>query len=182
MTITEQDMRGALARLAECFPQTFVREKHLPHRPLKVGIAADILARCPELDRLVLNTALGHFTRRAIYLQGMVTGVARIDLDGNPCGGVSAEAAEHAAAKLASREVGQSLVAASRAARSMKQRRRQAYCPRRQRSRRGEGRCFALPHSGDAGAYHVLRNARGCRIGLIREPSRSCRKRRLAHP
>ncbi len=63
MTITEQDMHAALARLSECFPQTFVRERHLPHRPLKVGIAADILARCPELDRRVLNAALGYFTR-----------------------------------------------------------------------------------------------------------------------
>jgi ProP effector len=102
-------------------PPKVRREKHLPHRPLKVGIAADILARCPELEPRVLNATLGHFTRRAMYLQGMVAGAARIDLDGNPCGGVSAEAAEHAAAKLASRESGQLVAAASRAARTMKQ-------------------------------------------------------------
>ena len=47
MTITKEDIHAALTRLAEWFPQTFVLEKHLPHRPLKVGIAADTLARCP---------------------------------------------------------------------------------------------------------------------------------------
>ena len=42
MMIPKQDLAAALARLAEAFPQTFVLEKHRPHRPLKVGIAADI--------------------------------------------------------------------------------------------------------------------------------------------
>jgi sRNA-binding protein len=51
MTIPKEDVHAALTRLAEWFPQTFVFEKHLPHRPLKVGIAADILARCPVLTR-----------------------------------------------------------------------------------------------------------------------------------
>jgi sRNA-binding protein len=119
LTIAKQTMHATLARLAECFPQTFGREKHLPPPPLKVGIAADILARCPELDRRVLSVALAYFTRRAAYLQSMVAGAARIDLDGNPAGEVSAESAAHAAARLAeilaSREAGQTLVAASRA-------------------------------------------------------------------
>ncbi len=47
MTTTKQDIDAALARLTEAFPQTFVLEKYRPHRPLKVGIAADIPARCP---------------------------------------------------------------------------------------------------------------------------------------
>jgi hypothetical protein len=34
-----------LAHLAEAFPQTFVLAQYLPHRPLKVGISDDILAR-----------------------------------------------------------------------------------------------------------------------------------------
>ena len=121
MTIPMQDIRAALARLAECFPRVFGRENQLPPRPLKAGIAADILARCPELDQRVLSAALGYFTRRVMYLQGMVTGAARVDLDGNPCGEVSAEAAAHAAARLASRVAGETLVAASRAARTVKQ-------------------------------------------------------------
>jgi sRNA-binding protein len=53
MTVTKQDIEFALAHLAEAFPQTFVLEKHRPHRPhrpLKVGIAADIRARCEGLS------------------------------------------------------------------------------------------------------------------------------------
>ena len=123
--ITKKDMHAALARLAEWFPQTFVLEKHLPHRPLKVGIAADILARCPVLTRRELGPVLGVYAKRVMYLQSLVAGAIRIDLDGNPAGEVSAADAEHAAATLAeilaSREAGQALVAASRAARIAKQ-------------------------------------------------------------
>jgi hypothetical protein len=79
MTIPMQDIRAALARLAECFPRAFVRENQLRPRPLKAGIASDILARCPEFDQRVLSAALGYFTRRVMYLQGMVTGAARVD-------------------------------------------------------------------------------------------------------
>jgi len=101
MTITKQDMDAALARLAEAFPQTFVLEKYRPHRPLKVGIAADIPARCPELERRVLSVALSVYTRRVMYLQSLVAGATRVDLDGNPVGEVTARDAEYAAAKLA---------------------------------------------------------------------------------
>ena len=34
MMIPKQDMDAALACLTEAFPQTFVLEKHRPHRPL----------------------------------------------------------------------------------------------------------------------------------------------------
>jgi ProP effector len=125
MTIPKEDMQATLAHLAEWFPQTFVLEKHRPHRPLKVGIAADILARCSDLDRRVLSAALRYYVSRIMYLQGMVAGASRVDLDGNACGEVSAADAEDAAARLAKilavREAGQALVAASRAARIAKQ-------------------------------------------------------------
>jgi sRNA-binding protein len=101
MTITKEDIYAALARLAEAFPQTFVLEKYRPHWPLKVGIAADIPARCPELERGVLSAALSVYARRLMYLQSLVAGAARVDLDGNPAGEVTARDAEYAAAKLA---------------------------------------------------------------------------------
>ena len=101
MTITKQDIDAALTRLAECFPQTFVLERNRPHRPLKVGIAADIPARCPAVERRVLSVALGVYARRVMYLKGMVAGAARVDLDGKACGEVTARDAEYAAAKLA---------------------------------------------------------------------------------
>ena len=60
-----------------------------------------------------------------MYLQGLVAGAVRVDLDGNPAGEVSPADAEHAAATLAkilaAREAGQALVAASRAARIARQ-------------------------------------------------------------
>ena len=101
MTITKQDMDAALARLAEAFPQTFVLEKHRPHRPLKVGIAADIPARCPAVERRVLSVVLGGYARRVMYLQSLVAGAARVDLDGKAAGEVTAGDAEFAATKLA---------------------------------------------------------------------------------
>ena len=60
----KQDIDAALARLAEAFPQTFVLEKYRPHRPLKVGIAAAIPARCPDVERRVLAAALSAYARR----------------------------------------------------------------------------------------------------------------------
>jgi len=101
MTTTKQDIDAALARLAEAFPQTFVLEKHRPHRPLKVGIAGDIRARCPAVERRVLSVVLSVYTRRVMYLQSLVAGAARVDLDGTPAGEVTAGDAEHAAAVLA---------------------------------------------------------------------------------
>ncbi len=97
----KEDLNAALARLAERFPQTFELEGYRPHRPLKVGIAADLVTRCPELDRRVLSAALGAYARRVMYLRGLVAGAARVDLDGNPVGEVSSRDAEDAAAKLA---------------------------------------------------------------------------------
>jgi sRNA-binding protein len=54
---TKQNIDGALARLAEAFPQTFVLQKHQPHWPLKVGIGIDLRARCPELNPPSLRAA-----------------------------------------------------------------------------------------------------------------------------
>ena len=101
MTTTKQDIDAALAHLAEAFPQTFVLEKYRPHWPLKVGIAADLVDRWPAVERHALAAALTVYTRRIMYLKGMVAGAARVDLDGNPAGEVTARDAEYAAAKLA---------------------------------------------------------------------------------
>ena len=101
MTTTKQDIDATLARLAKAFPQTFVLEKYRPHWPLKVGIAADIPARCPAVERRVLSVALSAYARRVMYLRGLVAGAARVDLDGNPAGEVTAGDAEFAATKLA---------------------------------------------------------------------------------
>jgi ProP effector len=85
-----------------------VLEKYRPHWPLKVGIAAAIPARCPDIERRVLKMALTAYTGRVMYLRGLVAGAARVDLDGTLAGEVTVRDAEYAAAKfamiLASRE------------------------------------------------------------------------------
>jgi ProP effector len=101
MTIPKQDIEFALARLAEAFPQAFVLEKYRPHRPLKVGIAVDIPARCPAVERRVLGVALSAYAKRVMYLQSLVAGAVRVDLDGKETGEVTARDAKYAAAKLA---------------------------------------------------------------------------------
>ena len=100
MTITKLDIHALLTRLTEAFPQAFVLEQHQPHRPLKVGIFSEIAARCPDLARSDLTTVLNIYTRRMTYLQSLVAGAARVDLDGIPCGEVTAADQEHAAARL----------------------------------------------------------------------------------
>ena len=57
--------------------------------------------RCPELDRRKLGAVLAAYTRRVMYLRSLVAGTARVDLDGNSAGEVTAGDAEYAAAKLA---------------------------------------------------------------------------------
>jgi sRNA-binding protein len=101
MTGMKQDIDAALVRLAEAFPKTFILEKYQPHRPLKVGIAADLIGRGPELDHHTVGVALTVYTRRIMYLRSLVAGAARVDLDGNPAGEVTARDAEYATAKLA---------------------------------------------------------------------------------
>jgi ProQ/FINO family len=53
-----------LKYLAERFPQPFLPERYQPHRPLKVGIAADLVTGCAELDRRRLGVALAVYARR----------------------------------------------------------------------------------------------------------------------
>ena len=49
----------------------------------------------------MLRVALAAYTGRVMYLRGLVAGAARIDLDGNPAGEVSAKDTEYATVKLA---------------------------------------------------------------------------------
>ena len=100
MTITKQDINAVLTRLTEAFPQAFVLDQYQPHRPLKVGIFSEIAARCADLARSDLTTVLSIYTRR-MKLQSLVAGTARVDLDGNPCGDVTAADQERAVVRLA---------------------------------------------------------------------------------
>jgi ProP effector len=82
------------------FPQTFGSENYRRHLPLKIGVDRDIMDRCPAISRSERNVTLRFYTSRLAYLQSLIEGVARVDLDGNPAGIVSAADAERAAARL----------------------------------------------------------------------------------
>jgi ProP effector len=93
---------AVLTLLAETWPTRFVvHEKR--RRPVQLGIHHSILA---ALDGAVtpqeLRRALRYYIGNTWYLRAIVAGAARIDLEGNPAGAVTAEEAAAAAARLAS--------------------------------------------------------------------------------
>jgi sRNA-binding protein len=89
-----------LEQLAAAHP-VFV-ELWEPHRPLKVGIAKDLVACHPDIIPRALGHVLGYYTRRRMYLVGLLEpGAWRHDLDGNPVEPVSDAARAHARERLA---------------------------------------------------------------------------------
>lgn len=72
--------------------------------PLKVGIHLDLLERHPELDVPGLKRALTLHCRSPRYQRKLVAGAARVDLDGNPDGSVTAEQAARALEMLEVRQ------------------------------------------------------------------------------
>lgn len=70
-------------------------------RPLKVGIAQDIMARQPDLDVHAIRVALAAYCSKASYLAVIVEGAVRFDLDGNATGTVDAGQAGYARKQLA---------------------------------------------------------------------------------
>jgi ProP effector len=90
--------------LARTFPAAFfVLEQR--RRPLKIGIRADLVARLEGVvSEVELSTALRVYTSNLAYLRSCHQDTARLDLDGQPSGTVSAERAARAA-KLVARRV-----------------------------------------------------------------------------
>ena len=87
--------------LAELFPAAFfVYERR--RRPLKVGIASDIAALLSgALTREELSLTLRCYTLNIGYLEKMLAGAWRYDLDGKPCGAVTKDEELKAKAELA---------------------------------------------------------------------------------
>ena len=112
--LTGKRVPAVLVCIAEWFPQAFVPEKYLPHRPLKIGIHIDLKTRCPALSERERSAVLRWYVTRTIYLRACVAGALRVDLDGNVCGEVTAAEAQHAdarpAATLAARARKQELI------------------------------------------------------------------------
>src|SRR5262249_55588302 len=78
-----------IAVLASLFPPVFAAEPWMPHRPLKVGIYHDLVAT-GLLSAGEAHAALACYTRRGMYLTALVAAGARVDLDGQPVGRVTA--------------------------------------------------------------------------------------------
>jgi ProP effector len=82
--------------LCERFPGTFARNP-AERRPLKCGIDRDLVARLDgTVSRSAIKRALGAYVSCPEYRARLVEEAARIDLDGNAAGAVTASEAEHA--------------------------------------------------------------------------------------
>src|SRR5215471_9174925 len=79
-----------IAALAALFPAAFSAEPSQAHRPLKVGIGNDLVAR-DVLGAREVNAALKRYVDRLMYQKCLAAGGARVDLEGNVAGEVSRE-------------------------------------------------------------------------------------------
>jgi sRNA-binding protein len=77
-----------IAVLAALFPAAFAVEPWQAHRPLKVGIGDELVAR-GVLGALEVNAALKEYVDRLMYQKCLAAGGARFDLEGNVAGEVS---------------------------------------------------------------------------------------------
>ena len=105
---TKSDTR--ITALAAVFPAAFSAEPWQAHRPLKVGIGKDLVARGVFGAREV-NAALKRYVDRLTYQKCLAAGGARVDLDGNVAGEVSSEQrcrAERMVSRIEARQLGRS--------------------------------------------------------------------------
>ncbi len=89
------------ALLIQRFPNAFPKD-YDAIRPLKLGIHADLIARAPDLDPVLLRRALANHTQRDGYLLALIHGRGdhRYDLDGQPAGTVAPEERAEAQKRL----------------------------------------------------------------------------------
>jgi ProP effector len=93
--------KAVITVLAAKFPKCFA-VSDTRRRPLKVGIDADLLAALGgSIRRTELIRALAMYCSSEGYLEGVLTGAWRVDLEGKPAGVVSADDEKHAKAKQA---------------------------------------------------------------------------------
>ena len=96
----QRKTRTARIELRRRWPQVFAGPK-APKRPLAIGIRQAILSAAPDLDRADVWLALDDYTAGPTYLRACVAGAARIGLDGEPDGVVTASEAAFAAKRAA---------------------------------------------------------------------------------
>jgi ProP effector len=93
--------KAVITVLAAKFPKCFA-VPDTRRRPLKIGIDADLLAALGgAIRRTELIRALAMYCSSDGYLDRVLTGTWRVDLEGKPAGVVSADDEKHAKAKQA---------------------------------------------------------------------------------
>ncbi|MBP7546559.1 MAG: RNA chaperone ProQ [Corallincola sp.] len=93
-----------LALLCEQFPKCFIARGEC--RPLKIGILDSLAARTAGqagVSKTRLREVLRRYTNTTRYLQGVVAGAKRVDLDGEDAGEVAEDHVSHAQQQLAER-------------------------------------------------------------------------------
>ena len=91
-----QKRQATIRVLVERWPKCFaVDEKQ--RRPLKIGIGEEIAGILTDID---VSLALALYTRNPSYMKSCVAGAARIGLDGEPAGTVTATQEAFARSKL----------------------------------------------------------------------------------
>ncbi|MGO4894273.1 RNA chaperone ProQ [Flavobacterium sp. W21_SRS_FM6] len=93
--------KEVLAFLAETFPACFSIQGQA--KPLKIGIFQDLAQRLDDEERVsktLLRSSLRHYTNSWRYLQSIVEGQQRVDLDGNDVAVIEKDHAEHAKKQL----------------------------------------------------------------------------------
>jgi len=94
--------QAVLTEIMERWPQTFPPPP-VPVRPLASGIGKVIAAQLPEVSKTMVHRAIGFWQRqrKTPYLQALIAGGPRYDLDGNLQGEVTPEEQERARTELA---------------------------------------------------------------------------------
>jgi ProP effector len=107
-----------IAALAALFPAAFSAEPSHAHRPLKVGIGNDLVAR-GVLGQREVNAALKRYVDRLMYQKCLAAGGARVDLENNAAGEVSSEQrcrAERLIARIEARQLAETEAAKGKGA------------------------------------------------------------------
>lgn len=92
---------GKILRLlfVQKFPKTFM-PSGVPKIPLKIGIFEDLCAALSWFPKRAIGAALDDYKSGTTYLQILVEGAVRVDLEGFPAGIVSVNDAKRARAAL----------------------------------------------------------------------------------
>ena len=94
-------IQAVLKEIIDRWPQTFSPHPQ-PVRPLATGIGKVIAAQLPEVSKTLVHQAIAFWQRqrKTPYLQALIAGGPRYDLDGNPQGEVTPEQQERARKEL----------------------------------------------------------------------------------